>query len=215
MAQPCSGFAAISGARKAGAFVPFADPAANALEADVFWRADTYARILSAYARDRDSPGLGAVISLAGASCRKTLLKTVDGEQHILLKTDRDVVQLRCLGEDIRAAPFALELIMDCFPETEGAHRLMRRLAGMFRGGAGDGKETGWSVEAMRHRDALAALDLRADGKSYREIALFLYGEDAVARDWNDPGQTMKNRLIRSVKRGARMRGGGYRALLS
>ena len=67
----------------------------------------------------------------------------------------------------------------------------------------------------MRHRDALAALDLRAQGNSYREIARFLYGEDAVNADWNDPGQTMKNRVIRSVKRGARMSAGGYRALLS
>ena len=67
----------------------------------------------------------------------------------------------------------------------------------------------------MRHRDALAALDRRMEGRSYREIAAFLYGEEAVGDDWNSPDQTMKNRVIRSVKRGVRMMKGGYRTLLN
>jgi len=49
---------------------------------------------------------------------------------------------------------------------------------------------------------------------SYREIAIFLYGKQAVQEDWNNPGQTMKNRLIRSVKRGFRLRDGGYKTLI-
>jgi len=53
------------------------------------------------------------------------------------------------------------------------------------------------------------------DGRSYREIAVFLYGENAVKDDWNSPDQTMKNRVIRSVKRGQRMMNGGYRTLLA
>lgn len=52
-------------------------------------------------------------------------------------------------------------------------------------------------------------------GCSYREIAVFLYGEKAVKEDWNNPNQTMKNRVIRSVKRGQRMMNGGYRTLLA
>lgn len=67
----------------------------------------------------------------------------------------------------------------------------------------------------MRHRDALAALDRRMEGRSYREIAVFLYGEKVVGDDWNSPDQTMKNRVIRSVKRGVRMMKGGYRTLLN
>jgi len=181
----------------------------------VFWRREAYARILSAYIRDEDAPGFGAVVSLDVAACRKTLLKTADGEQHILLMGRRDVAQLHCIGEDIRVHPFSLELVIDRFPDIDGAHKVLRRLADMFRARSPREKTPGWTVEAMRHRDALAALDLRSQGRSYRELALFLYGEDAVNRDWNDPGQTMKNRVIRSVKRGARMREGGYRALLS
>lgn len=164
--------------------------------------------------RRAEDPGLGAVVSLNELRCRKTLLKTADGEQHLLLRDGRRVAQLRCLGEDIRTDPFALELVIDRFPDVEGRLRLIRRLADLYRGRCLGGRAGAWTVEAMRHRDALAALDRRIEGASYREIAVFLYGEAAVREDWNSPDRSMKNRVIRSVKRGVRMMEGGYRALL-
>lgn len=142
-------------------------------------------------------------------------MKTADGEQHILLIDRRQVVQLHCIGDDIRVDPFALEIVIDRFPDVDGAHRLIRRLVNIYRGRRADGRVREWTVEAMRHRDALAALDLRMEGRSYREIALFLYGEKAVNEDWTRPDQTMKNRVIRSVKRGFRLMNGGYRTLLA
>ncbi|MHA1599426.1 MAG: DNA -binding domain-containing protein [Alphaproteobacteria bacterium] len=76
-------------------------------------------------------------------------------------------------------------------------------------------RQADWTVEATRHRDALAALDRRREGNSYRQIAVFLYGQKAVQDDWRSPDQAMKNRVIRSVKRGVRMVNGGYRRLLT
>lgn len=142
-------------------------------------------------------------------------MKTADGEQHALFRDDRRAVQLRCAGEDIRIDPFALELVIDRFPDVEGSHRLARRFADLYLERRLGGRKGGWTVEATRHRDALTALDLRNEGRSYREIAVFLYGENAVAEDWTSPDQTMKNRVIRSVKRGQRMMNGGYRSLLA
>jgi len=181
----------------------------------VFWRAEDYQRVVSAYVRNGREPGLGAIVSLNEVRCRKTLLKSVDGEQHLLLRDQRRIVQVRCIGEDIRIDPFALELVVDQFPDVESRQRLIRRLADLYRGRCLGGSRGGWTVEAMRHRDALAALDLRTEGYSYRQIAVFLYGEKAVKDDWTSPDQTMKNRVIRSVKRGQRMMNGGYRTLLA
>lgn len=171
--------------------------------------------MLSAFTRDGEEPAFGSVVALAEVPCRKTLLKTADGEQHLLLRDRRRVAQVRCIGADIRVDPFALELVVDRFPDVESRQRLIRRLADLYRGRRLGGPEGGWMVEAMRHRDALAALDRRREGRSYREIAIFLYGERAVRDDWNSPDQTMKNRVIRSVKRGQRMMLGGYRSLLT
>lgn len=169
---------------------------------------------MSAYVRNGEDRGFGAIISLTDVRCRKALLKTVDGEQHILLCDGRRAAQVRCVGIDIRIDPFALELVVDHFPDVDSRQRLIRRLADLYRNRPLRSLAGGWTVEAMRHRDALAALDLRMEGQSYREIAVFLYGEKAVLLDWNSPDQTMKNRVIRSVKRGYRMMNGGYRSLL-
>lgn len=176
---------------------------------------ETFRRAISAYIRDSDNPGLGSVISLAEITCQKTLLKAVDGEQHLLFRDRSRVVQVRCLGADIRVDPFALELVLDAFPEVESRQRLIRSFADIYRNRLIGGLGGGWTVEAMRHRDALAALDRRMEGYSYRRIAIFLYGEKAVRDDWNSPDQTMKNRVIRRVRRGLRMMNGAYRTLLN
>lgn len=199
---------------KPGAFVPFADPDKNALEAEVFWRAKDFHRVVSAYIRHGRDVGFGGIISLEEVRCRKTLLKAVDGEQHLLFRDRCRVAQVRCVGADILAKPFALELVVDGFPEIDAYHRLVRRLADIYRNRTVGSPQGRWTVEATRHRDALAALDLRAFGWSYREIAIFLHGARAVREDWTNPNQSMKNRVIRSVKRGFRLMNGGYRTLL-
>ena len=181
----------------------------------MFWRAEDYRRVVPAYVRSASDCGFGSVVSLGEVRCRKTLLKTADGEQHILLRDGRRVAQVRCFGDAIRAEAFAIEPIVDEFPDVENRQRLVRRLANLFRGREVASAVHGWTVEALRHRDALAALDWRSDGLSYREIAVRLYGDEAVREDWTNPDQTMKNRVVRSVKRGLRMMNGGYRALLT
>lgn len=171
--------------------------------------------MLSAYVRSSKNPGFGSTISLSELACRRTILKTVDGVQHLLLRHEWRVAQLRCLGEDIGTRPFALEIVVEDFPDVERHLRLVKRFADICRNRPPGRRQADWTVEAMRHRDALAALDRRMEGRSYREIAVFLYGEKAVGDDWNGPDQTMKNRVIRSVKRGVRMMKGGYRTLLN
>lgn len=165
--------------------------------------------------RQDHDPGFGSIVSLAEVGCRKTLLKAADGEQHLLFRDRHRVVQVRCIGSDILARPFGMELVVEEFPEVDPRHRLIRRLADIYRNRAIGGPRGQWSVEATRHRDALAALDLRMSGFSYREIAVFLLGASAVREDWTNPNQSMKNRVIRSVKRGFRLMNGGYRTLLA
>lgn len=135
--------------------------------------------------------------------------------QHLLLQNEWRVAQLQCVGKEIGLSPFALEIAFDIFTDVERQLRLVRRVADIRRNRKPREQQPGWTVEAMRHRDALAALDRRLLKQSYRQIAIFLYGEKAVLHDWNNPNQTMKNRVIRSVKRGQRMMNGGYKSLLA
>lgn len=133
----------------------------------------------------------------------------------LVLRDKHRRVQVRCSGEDIRLEPFVLEPIADDFPNVRGSIQAIELLVNLFGPDKNLVKTPNWTVEAMRHRDALMALDLRLAGRSYRQIAIKLYGKNAVQSDWNNPNQTMKNRLIRSVKRGVQMMNGGYRKLIS
>lgn len=158
--------------------------------------------------------GFGSVVCLGEFRCKKTLLKDVSGEQFILLRTPRRIVQIRCVGEDIRINPFAIEIAVDRFPEVESRQKLIRRVADLYRNHRFGGSNHEWTVEAMRHRDALAAFDLRQRGCNYQDIARFLNDEKIVDEEWANPNRTLKNRTIRSTKRGVQMVNGGYRALL-
>lgn len=146
--------------------------------------------------------------------CRKTLLKAIDGEQHLLLSTRRHVVQVRCIGEDIGLEPFALEVVVDGFPEVATRLKLIRRFAEMYRNRLIGGPKRGWTVEALRHRDALIAVDLRRGKQKFQDIARFIHGDARVDEDWTNPNATLKNRTSRSFRRGTRMITGGYRNLL-
>lgn len=154
-------------------------------------------------------------MSLADVRGNTALLKTIGGEQHLFLAGSSRVAQLRCLGDDLRSESFMLEIVVDRFPDVDAHQRIIQPLSKFFRDRGSDWRSDDWSVEATRHRDALVALDLRRDGGSYRDIAMVLYGEASVRGDWSNPNQTMKNRVVRSVKRGVRLMKGGYRALLS
>ncbi len=180
----------------------------------MFWRTEDYQRVIASYVKTTSEPGFGGTIALSDFSCRKTLLKTISGEQFLLFADSRRVAQVRCVGVDIRVGPFSLEPVVENFPNVESSHRLIRQLAKLYQTSRLSIPNTGWTVEGMRHRDAIAALDCRRTGRSYRQIATILYGENAVLASWALPDQTMKNRVIRSVKRGIRMMEGGYRALL-
>jgi len=141
-------------------------------------------------------------------------LKTVNGAQYLLLADQGNVAQVKCIGENISVLPFILEPIVEKFPDVERALKLIKSLADICRNRNFAASNAGWTAEKLRHRDALAAFDCRTHGYSYREIAIFIHGESATVDEWNNPSQTMKNRIIRSVKRGERMVAGHYKSLL-
>ena len=59
---------------------------------------------------------------------------------------------------------------------------------------------------------ALIALDESLAGKTYREIAITIYGEKRVAEDWQGPSLFLKDRMRRLVAKGTELMKGGYRA---
>lgn len=169
--------------------------------------------MLPAYVRRVEDPGFGSVVSLGGLSCRRTLLKTADGEQHLLLRAPDQVVQIRCVGEDLAFDPFALELVVDAFPDIESRQKLIRRLADLYRGRRKS--DVPWTAQALFHRDSLIALDCKAARLSDRETAIFLFGSEPVAAEWPSRDGPLRARTRRLIRAGRRLVAGGYRTLLA
>jgi hypothetical protein len=67
--------------------------------------------------------------------------------------------------------------------------------------------------ERLHH--ALIALDESMGGKTYRQIAITIFGEKKVAEEWQGPSQFLKDRTRRLVAKGTELMKGGYRDLLS
>lgn len=62
--------------------------------------------------------------------------------------------------------------------------------------------------------DTLRVADARADGASYREIAIALFGEERTRADWTEGGRSLHSRVRRLVASARAMASGGYRDLL-
>lgn len=60
----------------------------------------------------------------------------------------------------------------------------------------------------------IRALDGSLQGMSQREIATILVGAERVESDWRHPGQHLRDRVRRAVKRGHELMNGGYLKLL-
>lgn len=93
-----------------------------------------------------------------------------------------------------------------------GLSRLKRRLDGEPAGAL----PAAWQITArLRNRllRMIRALDGHLEGASYRDIALCLYGTEAVGRfPWKT--SSVRGQTIRLVKDAMAMMNGGYRSLL-
>lgn len=168
--------------------------------------------MISAYIRRVEAPGFGSIVSLGGLSCRRTLFKAAAGEQHLLLSSPSEGVQILCVGEDLAFDPFALELVVDQFPDVESRQKLIRRLADIYRGRSAGNLV--WTAQTQFHRDTLIVLDCRRAGFSQRETATFLYGEEPVAAEWAARDGPLRARTRRLIRAGRRLVAGGYRKFL-
>lgn len=180
----------------------------------MIWSAADYRRTVYANVTGGRRASPGNAFTLRDFSCRKFLLLTSAGEQYLLLSAPNRSVQIQCRGDKIGSGVFALEPVVSGFPDVEKQLGLIREAADLCRGRSREPGNRSWPVEATRHRDALVAVDLRRGGFSYRDVALFLYGDMLVRDEWSNPNRTLKNRIIRSFKRGRRMIDGGYKSLL-
>jgi hypothetical protein len=132
-----------------------------------------------------------------------------EGDDYVIERTG---VEMRVHLDSGGVLPTAVLLPFDGLFEVRvvAALRLWRALNGRR-----PGPNPAALSEARRNRLVLAlrALDGRLDGATHREIAVALFGANAVPeRDWIS--HELRDRTARLVRLGVAMMNGGYRRLL-
>jgi hypothetical protein len=72
-----------------------------------------------------------------------------------------------------------------------------------------------WTSTALGYRDALIALDVHLSGGSHRDAAMAIYGKNEGHKRYNEPDESMRNRMRRLRKKGVFLMEGGYLSLMN
>ena len=140
------------------------------------------------------------------------VLVDVTGRQHVALRANQASIQLTIEGADLTARPVAITFLVPGFDAVAKARDqldLLDRVLSPNR--APSSVLPRWTTRTRNLRDALITLDGRRAGASHREIAILIYGAEAVAADW---GVGLRQRMQRHYSRGAALAAGGYRDFL-
>jgi hypothetical protein len=188
----------------------FADPDMTANETDVFWLPDLLTHTVMCQCRavnDNKQPALslssfhGRRAVLAGLHCEHVAISTTQNSASLVIESGsllfgKSTVTFAHEGLCTAASHFATTQILKQFT-VEKASKL-RPL----------------SYSESKLLDCLIALDGHLEGRSLREIAVVLLGQDAVDKDWNSHTDWMKSKVRRAIRRGKALMNGGYRKFL-
>jgi hypothetical protein len=166
---------------KRGRSAPFANPALTALQARHVWLPEAGTSALPA--RARPAAGESSVYLPALPGLEHILIDSRN-RQHVVLRANGAALQLMIEGADVTVGPVAVTFLV---PGLGAIGRASQHLATLRRilAPASQGPAVPrWTGTTRKLRDALVAVDGRAAGASYREIAVVLHDVEYVDRNW-------------------------------
>lgn len=195
----------------------FADPSVPARQAPAFWHLDALQRIVQLRAEHPAEPvrhrGDTRLLALSDFRVDRVAAIGVDNVPLVLMKGPGSHVPVEISGLAALSLPFSpvFEIggLLDLGAQTE----LLKRLHRYAEQAPNPGSRPPFAIDERLHH-ALIALDESLAGKTYRQIAITIYGEKRVAEDWQGPSLFLKDRMRRLVAKGTELMNGGYRDLL-
>lgn len=184
-------------------------------DAAVFWSPQASAHVLPVTAMEQSVSQSEDAFEFAALPCRKTIIDSGDGVQHILLQDDIGRVQLSNDGVDMRRADSVQ--VNALWPKDQIRRRLcaIECVNAITTAGRFPARLFQPDRRDRRLRSVLRALDGSLAGLSHREIAEALFGEERVMADWSDPRDHLRDQIRRAVGRGRALMNGGYKDFLS
>jgi len=178
----------------------------------VFWHLDALKRVIRLRAGPPKSHESTARLSLSNFKVERIAAIGVDNVPLVLMKGPGSHVPVEICGLPALTLPFAPVFEIDSLLDLNAQTELLKRLH-RFAEQAPAASRSPFAIDERLHH-ALIALDESLAGKSYRQIAITIFGEKRVAEEWQGPSQFLKDRTRRLVAKGTELMIGGYRDLL-
>jgi hypothetical protein len=191
----------------------FPDPKLCARQAPVFWHANVLKRVVRLNAAKPNEGEDVAQRTLAEFKADRRAVIGVDGVPLVLMKGRGVHVAVDIRGLSVLTAPFEPVFELRDLGDVSGQAELLKRLQRFTEPAPKAAQRPPFATDERLHH-ALIALDESLAGKSYREIAITIFGEKRVAEQWYGPSLFLKDRIRRLVAKGTELMKGGYRDLL-
>ena len=141
---------------------------------------------------------------------RTDIFRDGSGRDHVRLSQGGEKVQLAVSGASLLDAPYLLtELAIPdeiARPRLAAVAAFNRFAQGRFNAGPSCPE----ARASPRLPLVLRALDGYLAGASQQQIAMSLFGQRQVEREWRDPGGHIRDRVRRAISRGRHMMTSGY-----
>ena len=188
----------------------FVDPASRAPEAPIDWIEDLGAAKIDAVARD-PRQGERSDMTLAELQCIRHIVVSADGGETLLINTSDKALSLRLHGTTTLRGPVCLTFQIAGMTALPGAGRALQCLPDLLKGHP---RKPNRSRRRLLLREALIALDGRAAGATYQDVAVVIAGAETARAAWKNADPLLKDRMRRALKAGMALRNGRYRLLI-
>ena len=177
----------------------------------MLWRPEVSSLVLPVRGDSSDSAQGLDVLALR---CRTVILAGAGRTEHVLFSESACRLQLLVRGASVLARVRLLADAVVGIGDIERRLDLLRRLMDLAATHELRPRLYPSAARASRFRVVLRALDAWLAGASQREIAIAIVGPRRVEADWGDPGDHLRDRIRRAVRRGRTLMERGYLALL-
>lgn len=181
----------------------------------MFWCSRQCLHVLPVIAEQARFSSARSSCDPAALPCRVVILITADGRQHVLLRDSHRDLQLVVEGASVLGP---VQLHVDAiWPANRLRHRMngLECLNTLCATGQLPDRLFPPEARGSRLRLVLQALDGSLAGASQREIATALMGRQRVQADWTDPGDHLRDRVRRAIRRGRVLMNCSYRDFLA
>jgi len=182
--------------------------------ARLLWRAALDPHVLQVRA-EPTAPEDPEALDLTRVRHQATLARNDDGREYLALSNGCQRIRLDVIeGSLCASAQVRLHYQLSGFTGLEPCIRVLRQLLALRRDDGFDLSLFPRLPRMAQRLEALRVSDALADGASYRDVAIALFGIERVREEWGGRSDFLLSRVRRRAAEAQRMAAGRYRDLL-